>query len=291
VEDYQGAAAAAGVELEADVPAHPVVLTGDRTRLVQVTGNLIRNACMYTPEGGRVRVIVEEEDEEAVVSVEDEGVGLSEEDLERIFEMFQRGTGSKSGSPDDEGLGLGLPVARRIVELHGGTLEAASEGPGRGSTFSFRLPLSNDRSDLAVGDPGPGAPSGVDGDDADLEDAPASRRVLIVEDNRDAGQVLTQLLTSMGHDVSLTHDARSGLDAARRQPPDVVLCDINLPGEMDGYGLAAALREEPELENVRLVALTGFGRDVDRNRAREAGFDEHLTKPVEADELRRVLHG
>ncbi len=293
VEDYQGAASAAGVELEADVPEHPVVLAGDRTRLAQVTGNLIRNACMYTPEGGRVRVSVGEdgEDGEAVVSVEDEGVGLSEEDLERIFDMFQRGAVSSSGSPDEEGLGLGLPVARRIVELHGGTLEATSEGPGRGSTFSFRLPLSDDRVDLAADDRAPGASSAVDGDDADPEEAPASRRVLIVEDNRDAGEVLTQLLKNMGHDVSLTHDAPSGLDAARGRPPDVVLCDINLPGEMDGYGLAAALREEPELENVRLVALTGFGRDVDRNRAREAGFDEHLTKPVGADELRRALRG
>ena len=288
VEDYRAAATATGVELEADVPGQPVVLTGDRTRIAQVTGNLIRNACMYTPDGGRVDVGLDVQDDEAVVSVEDEGVGLTDEDLERVFDMFQRGEGSSSGSPEDGGLGLGLPVARRIVELHGGTLSATSEGPGQGATFSFRLPLSREDvepgTDISAPDPGADARPHV-------EDASPARRVLIVEDNRDAGQVLKQLLTSMGHEVSLAHDARSGLETAREQPPDVVLCDIDLPGEMDGYGLARAVCEEPELECVRLVALTGFGRDVDRERAREAGFDVHLTKPVGADDLRRVLAG
>jgi two-component system CheB/CheR fusion protein len=287
VEDYRGAAAEAGVELEADVPEDSVVLTGDRTRLAQVAGNLIRNACSYTPEGGRVEVSLEEEDGEAVVAVADDGVGLTDEELERIFEMFERGGGSSSGSPDDGGLGLGLPVARRIVELHGGTLSATSDGPGEGATFSFRLPLSREDVVPAVDDRLADVPDAGGGS----EDVPAARRVLVVEDNRDAARVMAQLLTSMGHDATVAHDARSGLDAARADRPDVVLCDINLPGEMDGYGLARAVRDESELDGVRLVALTGFGRDVDRERAREAGFDEHLTKPVGAEDLRRVLGG
>lgn len=292
VEDYEGAARQAGVDLEADVPGESVVLTGDRTRLAQVIGNLIRNACMYTPDDGRVEVGLEAEDGEAVVSVEDDGVGLDGEDLERIFDMFERGKGSSSGSPEDGGLGLGLPVARRIVELHGGTLDAASEGPGRGATFSFRLPRSGDGVDLGTGGVPPERADHVStGVRPDVEDVQAARRVLVVEDNPDAGQVLTQLLTSMGHDAVLARDALAGLESARERRPDVVLCDISLPGEMDGYGLARAVRQEAELEDVRLVALTGFGRDVDRERAREAGFDEHLTKPVGAEDLRRVLDG
>lgn len=288
VEDYRAAATEAGIELEAEVPGEDVVLAGDRTRLAQVLGNLIRNACMYTPDDGRVEVRLEVEDDEAMVSVEDDGVGLEEEDLERIFEMFHRGGGASSASPEDGGRGLGLPVARKIVELHGGTLEARSDGPGQGATFSFRLPLSRDVE--AAGAEGGAAAVDEDGG-PDLVEETSSRRVLVVEDNRDAGQVLAQLLESMGHEASLVHDARAGLEAARQQRPDLVLCDIDLPGDLDGYGLASAVRDDPELDGVRLVALTGFGRDVDRERARDAGFDEHLTKPLGAGDLRDALRG
>ncbi|MFW6192269.1 MAG: CheR family methyltransferase, partial [Gemmatimonadota bacterium] len=291
VKDYRGVAAEAGIELEADVPDESVVLAGDRTRLAQVLGNLVRNACTYSPEGGRVQVGLRVEDDAAVVSVEDEGTGLTEQDLERIFEMFERADGSDSGGQGDGGLGLGLPVAREIVELHGGTLDATSEGVGRGSTFWFRVPLSRHDVDLATDGPGPEA-SDTEGDaGADPMDTPSAREVLIVEDNRDAAEMLARLLRGMGHGVSLAHDGASGLESVRELRPDILLCDINLPGEIDGYGLARAVREEPDLETVRLVALTGFGRDVDRERAREAGFDDHLTKPVGAEDLERLLRG
>ncbi len=281
VEDYEGIATEAGVELDAQVPGEPVPFTGDRTRLVQVLGNLVRNACTHTPEGGRVEVLLERDDEAVVVSVRDEGVGLEEEDLEKVFDLFHRGSSSSSGSPEDGGLGLGLPVARRIVELHGGTLQATSEGPGRGSTFSFRLPLSRDT--------GPGTGAAESAPPADAAGEAPDRRILIVEDNEDAGRLLARLLTAMGHRVSVAGDGASGLESARQQQPDVVLCDIDLPGEMDGYDLAVALRRESETEGIRLVALTGFGSDVDRERARDAGFDEHLTKPVRAEALERAL--
>lgn len=220
------------------------------------------------------------EDVEILV-VDDDGVGLEEQDLERVFELFHRGDGSASGSSGAGGLGLGLPVARRLVELHGGTLRAASDGPGQGATFSFRRSLSPDADRAARA----GAAEASTGDDGDA----LPRRVLVVEDNRDAADVLARLLMDMGHEVSVAHDARSALADARERPPEVVLSDINLPGDMDGYGLAGALREVSGMEDARLVAVTGYGRDVDRARAREAGFDDHLTKPVGLDMLTRVL--
>lgn len=281
VEDYRGRAEEVGMTLEADLPEGRLWLEGDRTRLAQVLGNLVQNACKYTPEGGRATIRAREEEGSAVVSVRDEGPGLDEDELERVFELFHRGSRSRSVPPGEGGLGLGLPVARRLVELHGGTLRATSDGPGRGSTFTFRIPLARGSESPADG---PRArPGGETGDGA------APRRVLVVEDNRDAAHALERLLQIMGHEVFVVYEARSALAVVRDRRPDVVLCDINLPGDMDGYGLARALRSESAPAQMRLVALTGYGRNVDRERAREAGFDEHLTKPVDADSLDRAL--
>jgi CheY-like chemotaxis protein len=167
------------------------------------------------------------------------------------------------------------------MALHGGSLDAASEGAGRGATFTFRIPLVDDR------EPERGPPR-VETEEGVRERAPA-RRVLVVEDNRDAAVMLERVLRIHGHEVTIAYDAASAMDSVREARPDVILCDINLRGDMDGYGLARALREIPELTGLRLVAVTGYGREADRVRALEAGFDEHLTKPVGADDLNRVL--
>ncbi|HSR41429.1 MAG TPA: PAS domain-containing protein, partial [Longimicrobiales bacterium] len=278
VADHRRRAEEAGVALEADLPGRRLAVEGDRTRLAQVLGNLIRNACSYTPEGGHVLVQAREERGSAVVSVQDDGPGLEAEDLERIFELFQRGPDAISA--DEDGLGLGLPVAKKLMALHEGSLEAASEGDGRGATFTFRIPLIDE------GAPERGLPRT---ESAEAPERAPARRVLVVEDNLDAAHIFEQLLRIQGHEVTVAHDAASALDAVAEAPPDIVLCDINLRGEVDGYGLASALREIPELSGLRLVAVTGYGREADRIRALEAGFDAHLVKPVGADDLDRVL--
>jgi two-component system CheB/CheR fusion protein len=283
-EDYRGFAERSGVELEADVPGGSLWLEADRTRLAQVLGNLLQNACKYAPAGVRIVLEARREDGAVVVSVRDEGPGLEEDELEGIFGLFERGSRSRSVPPGEAGLGLGLPVARRLVELHGGTLRAASEGVGRGSTFTIRLPLTRTLTpESGAPRPGRAGAAGAAGDGA------PPRRVLVVEDNQDVAHTLERLLRTMGHEVFVAYEARSALALARDERPEVLLCDISLPGDMDGYGVARVLRGDPDTAGIRLVAVTGYGRDVDRDRAREAGFDEHLTKPVTADSLDRVL--
>jgi len=287
VRDYRSLADEFEVRLDVDLPEQAVPVNGDETRLSQVLGNLLDNAFTHTPAGGHVAVRLFTEDQTAVVSVEDEGPGLTSEQLEEIFEPFHQAREPGTGAGD--GLGLGLTVARRLVELHGGTLSAESDGAESGSTFRLRLPL-----DSGDGSRPPSADAEEGGRDATDVDGGAggtrvARRVLIVEDYEDAAETMAMTLRSFGCDVEIAGNVAEGVSRASEYRPEVVLCDIGLPGDEDGYDLARAIRSTPDLGDARLVAITGFGSDLDREKAREAGFDEHLTKPVGSDDLRRAV--
>jgi CheY-like chemotaxis protein len=212
-----------------------------------------------------------------VVRVRDTGIGISADMLPRIFELFCQSDRSEARSQG--GLGIGLCLVRSLVQLHGGSVHAASAGPGRGSEFTVRLPLAREA------EPGPdGARPGNGRADA----AAPARRVLVVDDNRDAADSLGLLLKALGNDVQVAHDGASALDAARTYRPGVVLLDLGMPG-MNGYEVARALRAQPGLEDVVLVALTGWGQKEDRLRSRAAGFDHHLIKPVDLAALQALL--
>jgi signal transduction histidine kinase/CheY-like chemotaxis protein len=256
------------------VPPEPVVCEVDETRIAQVLDNLLSNAVNFSSGDGSVRVALSVEGPWAEISVRDQGVGIPPELLPRLFQPFTRGDRSHGRAPG--GLGLGLSVVKGLVELHGGTVTAASDGVGRGTEVTVRLPLAP--SPHVV----PPAPVTA------VAAAPRARRVLIVEDNRDVADMLRELLETSGHAVAVEYAGDRALDAARHFRPEVVLCDLGLP-VVDGFAVASRFRQEPELRDVRLVAVSGYGRDEDRARAADAGFDLHLTKPVSADDLERAL--
>ena len=257
------------------VEGPPLRVSGDPARLEQVVSNLLDNALKYTPAGGQVTVRIEQIDGDVVLRVRDSGEGIRADLLDRIFDLFVQEPQALDRTRG--GLGLGLTLVRRLVELHGGSVAVASEGPGRGSEFSIRLPR------LAEADvPAPAREVGLG------PAAPRPRRVLIVEDNADARESLSLLLRLSGHEVETSENAMEGLEKLAAFAPDVMLVDVGLPG-MDGYDLARRVRQRPAARGVALVALTGYGQIEDRRRAKEAGFDVHLTKPVEPDRLRKVL--
>jgi CheY-like chemotaxis protein len=258
---------AASHSLDVHLPGEPLHLQGDATRLSQVFQNLLDNATKYTPRGGRISVRAERRGAEAVVSVHDTGYGIPKDMQERIFELFTRS--HSGGDVKVTGLGVGLALSRQLVELHGGRMSVASEGAGRGATFTVQLPLlaSSAAASLAESEP----PSLADGLD---------RRILVVDDNRDAAESLGMLLRLSGCKVSVAFDGPHALELLQSFRPDTVLLDIGMP-EMDGYEVARRMRADPRGRAVLLVALTGWGQDEDKRRARAAGFDEHLTKPVD----------
>jgi len=250
----------------------PVWIAADETRLEQILMNLLGNAMKFTPPTGLVTVTVGAERDEAVLRVIDTGAGISPELLPRIFDLFVQG---HSGLHRREtGLGIGLSLTKRLVDLHAGRIEAASEGPDRGSVFTVRFPAVE-----RPADPGPSAPVVVR--------SGTRRRVLIVEDNDDARQMLRHLLESLGHEVHDAADGLAGVDRALAIAPDAVVVDIGLPG-LDGYGVAQRLRQSGRPEML-LVAVTGYGQDGDRRRSMEAGFDAHLTKPIDPRVLDTLL--
>jgi signal transduction histidine kinase len=275
VADQQAALAAAGLAAEADVPELPVWVKADPTRLTQVFDNLIHNAVKFTDRGGKVsvRVGVEEVRRQAVLAVRDTGSGIEPEMLGRLFDTFAQADRSLDRSKG--GLGLGLSLVKGLVELHGGEVQAQSDGPGRGAEFVVRLPL----------EPEPAAVMAIA---AAPRRAAKRRRVLVVEDNRDAADSLRMLLELSGNDVTVAYTGPAGVETARGWQPDVVLCDIGLPG-LDGYGVVRELRRDPATARARLIAVTGYGSDDDRRRSREAGFDEHLVKPVDPAVLQEVV--
>ena len=250
-----------------------VLVSADPTRIDQVLANLLGNAAKFTPAGGRIRVRVCEDAGEAVVTVEDSGPGVRPELLPQIFELFAK----DPGLADRGGLGIGLALVKRLVELHGGSVGAENVPGGGGARFTVRLP--------AIPEPEPVVAR-------DARPLPAPRparqaRVLIVEDNDDSRVSLQRLLQADGHLVSTARDARAGLEAAVAGSPNIAIVDIGLPGA-DGYQFARALRERLG-SGVRLIALTGYGTEADRQRAAEAGFDSHLTKPVDFDRLLALI--
>jgi PAS domain S-box-containing protein len=276
VEGCRSAIDERGHRLHLSVSTEPVRVEGDLTRLVQVVGNLLHNAAKYTPERGNIWLEAGAEDDHAVVRVRDDGVGVPGELLPHVFDLFTQADRSLDRSQG--GLGIGLTLARRLVELHGGRVEARSDGPGHGSEFVVVLPRLE----------GAAASASSEREGAGGERAHAGLRILVVEDHADSAEMLAFLLRLEGHEVRVASEGSGALDAARAQRPDVVLCDIGLPG-MNGYEVASRLRQETECANARLIALSGYGQAEDRRRSKEAGFDFHLTKPVEPDALIALL--
>ncbi|BBO31610.1 response regulator [Lacipirellula parvula] len=276
-EDYRATIDAAKATLEVDV-ASSLPIHADRTRVAQVIGNLLHNAAKFTPPGGRVRVSASSDaaGDFATIVVSDTGIGLSPEVKSRLFEPFsqaEQGADRASG-----GLGLGLALARNIAELHGGALDAESEGPGRGATFTLKLPLLAGEYVPEV-EQKPVAPAAATG----------KLRILIVEDNADAARSLQVLLGLMGYEVNVVADGKAGIEAAKSRKPDVIMSDIGLPGEYDGYQLARQLRSEADLADIHLIAISGYGQPEDRKRSHDAGFDQHLVKPVDIQRLKKAL--
>jgi PAS domain S-box-containing protein len=263
-------------ELVVALPSEPIYLNADPTRLAQVVGNLLNNACKFTDVGGHIALTVEREGEQVAIRVRDNGVGIAAEHLAGIFEMFTQIESSLERSRS--GLGIGLTLVKTLVEMHGGTVEAHSEGVGRGSEFVVRLPMLLDVQAPLT----PPAP-------AHLEGLPVvRRRVLIVDDNKDAAEWLATLLSLSGHETHVAHDGVEAVKAAERLRPDAVLLDIGLP-RIDGYEVCRRMRQQPWGRDLMIVALTGWGQDEDRQKSREAGFNTHLVKPVDDEVLLNLL--
>jgi len=276
VEDHRALLEGKDLALSVELLDSPLWVVGDPTRLSQVVGNLLQNAHRFSDPRGRVKVALAAKpaDGTAVLTVQDTGVGMSPALLGRLFEAFsQTDPGLEHGRG---GLGLGLALVKGLVELHGGTVGAYSEGPGKGSRFTVRLPLPQHDAALPALTSRPhfGEPS---------------LGILVIEDRPDAAESLQMVLEARGYRVEVAHTGPAGVEAGRRFRPDVVLCDIGLADEMDGYGVAQAFRRDPDLAAAYLIALTGYGQEVDRRRAREAGFDLHLTKPVDPEALGQLL--
>ncbi len=272
VEDHRALLSARGLALDVDTPPVPLWVDADAARIAQVIGNLLGNAAKFTEPGGRVSVSVAAMGDRAVVRVSDTGAGIEPALLRRVFDPFVQ---ARAADAARGGLGLGLALVKGLVELHGGTVEARSEGAGRGAAFTFALRRVAGEERRAPTPPPPAA-------------WPA-RRVLVVEDDADGAEMLRIVLELDGHEVEVARSAAEGLARTRAFLPDVVLCDIELP-DRDGYALATEIRGIPDLAGVRLVAVTGYALAEDQRRAADAGFDAHLGKPVAPDDLERVIH-
>ncbi|USX23852.1 response regulator [Oxalobacteraceae bacterium OTU3REALA1] len=276
---------AKGHRLLVSAPSNAPPVWLDAHRVAQVIGNLLNNAAKYTPDGGTIELMAVVEAGELTVTVRDDGIGIPPEALPTVFDMFTQVPGSEGQAQG--GLGIGLNLVRRLVELHGGEVGAHSEGAGRGSAFTLRLPVTPSLAAeaMALSAPAPqSAPAARRIDEASA----SSLRVLVVDDNVDAAETLTALLEFKGHAVGVAHDGPQALATAGSLLPQVVFLDIGLPG-MSGYEVARALRAMPALDGVTLIALTGWGTDADRLKTDAAGFDHHLTKPVSFDEILRML--
>jgi PAS domain S-box-containing protein len=276
VDDHRRVLDASEIEMVLEIPSESLWVNGDAARLEQVIGNLLDNATKFTPRRGRVTVSLAREGGRAVLEVADTGVGIDTETLARLFVPFAQEDRSLSRSRG--GLGLGLALAKGLVELHHGEIHAFSEGPGHGARFTVSLPLASPAAGATPQDP----------EEAAREHGTAARKILVVEDNHDTADSLREVLEIAGHRVAVAYGGREGVEAAKEFRPDIVLCDIGLPG-LDGYAVARELRQDATLSTAVLVALTGYAGPEDRRRAREAGFDRHLAKPVELATLGRLV--
>ncbi len=276
---------AARHRLDVRLPGEPLVLHADANRITQVVSNLLNNAAKYTPRGGHILLAAERDGPQALIAVSDNGIGIPPESLDEVFRMFTQIPNAARHMPG--GLGIGLSLVKSLVELHGGTIHAASAGVGTGSVFTVRLPLAGQDADAAA----PGAP-GEDPTGAPAAGAPAAGapalRLLVVDDNRDAADTLAALLSVIGHDVVVAHDGYQALRMLDGLEPHAVFLDIGMPG-LSGYEVAETVRRAPRHDGVMLVALTGWGGADDRARTAQAGFDAHLTKPATVTAIESVL--
>jgi CheY-like chemotaxis protein len=264
---------ARGHTLSTTLPAHPILVYGDLTRLAQVFANLLNNAAKYTDKGSTIALRAERDGNDAVVRVIDPGIGLSPEQISRIFGMFAQV--DQSLERGQGGLGVGLALARTLVELHGGRIEAKSQGLGKGSEFIVRIPA-------LLEEPVGAAP----GDNGSKALAPV-QRILVADDNQDSAEVLASLLRGAGHDVRTANDGIAATKLWEAFQPKLAILDIGMP-KLNGYDVARRIREKGDRHTV-LVAVTGWGQEDDKRRAREAGFDHHLTKPIDIDALEKII--
>jgi CheY-like chemotaxis protein/anti-sigma regulatory factor (Ser/Thr protein kinase) len=269
VETSKPAIDAALHQLVVTLPPTPLWLEGDPTRLAQILANLLNNAARYMRPRGRIALAATVEADEVGIAISDEGAGFDAAHTARMFEMFGRGSASS-------GLGVGLALARRLAEMHGGTIDASSEGPGKGSVFTLRLPCAA---------PPPCVASPVD---AEAHASMRGQRILVVDDNRDAADSLTLMLELLGADVRVARSGHEALECFAECRPDAVLLDIGMP-EMDGYEVARAIRQRPDGRRTMIVAVTGWGQQSDRQQSREAGFDHHLVKPADLQAIEALL--
>lgn len=264
----------AGQELAVTVPTQPIYLHADPVRLAQVIANLLNNACKFTAPRGCIRLVVERQEDEVAITITDNGIGIPPHMLGAIFEMFSQVDQSLERSQN--GLGIGLTLAKRLVELHGGSIWAHSEGEGKGSEFRVRLPVAAEGTQVQVD-----APQSV-------EESATRNRILIVDDNVDSAKSLAEVLGLTGNETLVAHDGLAAVDAAEQHRPDVILLDIGLP-KLNGYDVCQRIRASSWAANVLIIALTGWGQDEYRRKSAEAGFDGHLVKPVDLTELMKLL--
>jgi PAS domain S-box-containing protein len=276
VEVVQPTLDANGQTFEISAPPQPVILHADPVRISQVVGNIIQNAAKFSAEQGRIHLTIDSEDRHVVLRVRDEGAGIHPDLLPHVFDLFVQG--DKSLQRSEGGMGIGLTVVKRLVQMHGGHVEVHSPGVGQGSEFAVKLPLAQE------------TPAGHErangGTEATVQ--PIARRILVVDDNVDAADTIALLLQMWGHEVRTVYSGPEAIEAAEDFAPEVVLLDIGLPG-INGYDVARRLRARPQRRRTVLAAMTGYGQESDRDRSREAGFDHHLTKPVAPEVLQKIL--
>jgi len=264
-----------GQAIELHLGDESLPVDADPTRLVQLAVNLITNAAKYSPERGRISISVGRQNDQAVLRVKDTGIGIPADLLPKVFDLFVQG--ERSLDRPEGGLGIGLTVVKRMVEMHGGSVTAFSEGPHQGSEFVVRLPVALEHRRAAP-------PARV----AEPTPTRTRQRLLVVEDNPDSAATLAALLEIAGHEVRTVNDGTKVLALAVEYRPDAVVMDIGIPG-MNGYEVARQFRKSPELGETTLIALTGYGHEEARQRTKEAGFDDHLVKPIEAAQLLRLI--
>lgn len=276
-EDLRKTLESKGLHIDVETGDQQLIVDGDSVRLAQIIGNLLHNSGKFTPAGGTVTVRsgMNADQNEAWVSVQDTGIGMQSELISKLFEPFYQANQSLDRKLG--GLGLGLALAKGMIELHSGSIVASSDGPGHGSMFTLRVPLSKKPHALeSVPQQEIGPPN-------------AKIRVLLIEDNRDAARILQSLINLLGHEAQFALDGQTGLEQIRDQHPDIVISDLGLPGDFSGYHVAETVRSDRSLDEVFLVALSGYGQEDDRRKAFEAGFNQFLVKPVDLDTLRSVL--
>jgi CheY-like chemotaxis protein len=279
VEMVQPLIEAQGHELTVVLPPESLPLEADPVRIAQVFSNLLTNAAKYTEPNGRILLTARSDGGQVVFRVRDTGIGIAPDMLKRVFELFVQVDHAATRSQG--GLGIGLTLVKNLVEMHGGSIEAHSAGLGQGSEFLVRLPLAAGAGEEPVGRVGAGSRPGA---------SKYGRRILVVDDNKDAADSLAMLLRLQGHDVRVAHDGAAAIDVTKDYRPELVFLDLGMPG-MDGYEVARRLRRQPGLETVKLAALTGWGQEEDRRRTSEAGFDHHFVKPPDPNAVEKLVAG